>query len=141
MKLKSISLLLMPALMLLVACEGPGSALEKRIVGPPTATPDIEAMVEARVKEAIASMPIPTPEVVIKEVPVEDLAKVQSLQENVAALKEQVAQAQAANRELEWNYEATIAELRDAIKTAERNIYTLTLEKEALIKELAAASQ
>ena len=39
MKLKSIPLLLLlPTLMLLVAgCEGPGSALEKRIVGSPTA--------------------------------------------------------------------------------------------------------
>ena len=37
-----------------MACEGPGSALGKRVLGPPTATPDIEATVEARVAEELA---------------------------------------------------------------------------------------
>jgi hypothetical protein len=72
MKLKSIPLLLLlPALMLLlVACEGPGSALEKRIVGPPTATPDIEATVEALVEKRLAAIPTPTARIVVKEVEV-----------------------------------------------------------------------
>ena len=139
MKLKPI-LLLSAFMLVLVACGGEDeTGLDSMSTPIPTDTPDLNATIEA---------------------------KVQSLEQDIAALKEQVAQAQAVNKELEGNianlaagydatiasaldeikrtedkYEATIAELRDAIKTAERNIYTLTLEKEALIKELAAASQ
>jgi hypothetical protein len=109
MKLKLIALLLLPALMLLLACGGTAEP-----------TPDIEAMVAARVKEALATLPTPTPvptpiqtpaivvkevlvevvkeviveKEVIKEIPVEmikevlieDMVKVQSLEEDNAAL-------------------------------------------------------
>ena len=38
-------------LFVVVACEGPGSALENQFLGSPTATPDVEATVEARLNE------------------------------------------------------------------------------------------
>jgi hypothetical protein len=110
MKLKSIPLL--PVLMLVLGACGDGSQ-------------PLPAVTPTSTQVLLIATPIPTPEVVIKEVPVEDLAKVQILQENVAALKEQVAQGQAANRELEWNYEATTAELMDAIKQAEETTVAL----------------
>ena len=58
MKLKPIPLLLLlPALMVLVACGGASEP-----------TPDIEATVEARVKERLAAIPTPTARIVVKEV-------------------------------------------------------------------------
>ena len=43
-----------------VACEDPGSALENQFLGPPTATPDVGATVEARVEIAKAPLVAPT---------------------------------------------------------------------------------
>jgi hypothetical protein len=158
MKLKLIPLLLLPALMLLVACGGTTEP-----------TSDIGVIVEASVKKAIASLPlptprptptpsptattvptsIPTPEVVIKEVIVEkevikevqvevikevlveDLVKVQRLQKDNTDLKEQVAQALDINKNLAGNnanLDETIVELRDAIKQAEDDIVALNEE-------------
>ena len=54
MKHIAITMLGLVLLAMLVACEGPGSALENQFLGPPTATPDVEATVEARVEIAKA---------------------------------------------------------------------------------------
>jgi len=75
MKRKSILLLILPALMLLMACGGEDeTGLDSMSTPIPTDTPDLNATIEA---------------------------KVQSLEQDIAALKEQVAQAQAVNKELE----------------------------------------
>ena len=60
MKHIAITMLGLVLLAMLVACEGPGSALENQFLGPPTATPDVEATVEARVEIAKASLVAPT---------------------------------------------------------------------------------
>ena len=52
MKHIAITMLGLVLLAMLVACEGPGSALENQFLGPPTATPDVEATVEARVRNS-----------------------------------------------------------------------------------------
>ena len=59
MKHIAITMLGLVLLAMLVACEGPGSALENQFLGPPTATPDVEATVEARVEIAKASLVAP----------------------------------------------------------------------------------
>ena len=59
-KLKLIPLLLTALMVLVVGCGGTAEP-----------TPAIEAIIDTTVKEAIAALPTPTPEVVVKEVPVE----------------------------------------------------------------------
>jgi hypothetical protein len=77
MNLKTIRLLFLSiAAVLLVACDGPGTAIERTIFGAPTSTPDIEAIVGARVKEHLAAIPTPTARVVEKEVIVEKIVVV-----------------------------------------------------------------
>ena len=74
MKLKPI-LLLSAFMLVLVACGGEDeTGLDSMSTPIPTDTPDLNATIEA---------------------------KVQSLEQDIAALKEQVAQAQAVNKELE----------------------------------------
>ena len=53
MKLKPI-LLLSAFVLVLVACEGPGSHLQNQFFEPPTDTPDVDATVEAKVAHADA---------------------------------------------------------------------------------------
>jgi len=85
MTLKTIALLLLlPALMLLLVSCGRGSQTANTPTLATTATPtaaptvDIDAIVEAKVKERIAAIPTPTPKVVVveKEVPVEKIVTV-----------------------------------------------------------------
>ena len=95
MKLKPI-LLLSAFVLVLVACEGPGSHLQNQFL-PPTDTPDVDATVEAKVQSLEQDI------AALKEQVAQAQAVKKELEGEIAALKEQVAQAQAVNKELEGN--------------------------------------
>ena len=130
--LKLVISFLLPAVFMLplVACGGTAAPL-------PTYTP----------YPTYTPAPTPSPKVVVKEVPVEDLVKVRSLEETNKALEEynaileaKMAELEATNKKLEDNnfaLEATVAKLEATNKVLEDNNVVL----EAKMAELKAASK